>query len=97
MYRITERTRQKANELGLEVKPSKKKNWKLDVYRKGFMVASVGKVDEFDYATALEMEVEGSLRKGSAEKWRQVYILKNMCQEVIYGTHSYYEYNLLWA
>jgi len=97
MYRITERTRAKATELGLDVKPSRKKGWKMDVYRKGFIVASVGKVDELDYVTALEMEDEGKLRKGTAEKWREYYTLKNMCQELIYGTPIYYEYNLLWC
>lgn len=96
MYRITERTRQIANELGLTVKPSKRKTTKMDVYRNDFLVASVGKVDELDYATALEMEAEGKLRQGTAQKWREFYIVKNMCQEVLYGTPSYYEFNLLW-
>jgi hypothetical protein len=79
------------------VKPSKKKGFKMDVYRNGFLVSSVGKVDELDYATALEMEQEGKLRKGTAEKWREYYVIKHMCQEIFYGTILYYEYNLLWC
>ena len=97
MYRITERTRQKARELGLEVKPSRKKGFKMDVFRNGFLISTVGKVDELDYATALEMEAEGKLRKGTADRWREIYTLKNMCQELLFGTILYYEYNLLWS
>ena len=41
-YRITDYTKQQAKKLGVEVKPSKTKGKKIDVFKKVKKVASVG-------------------------------------------------------
>ena len=41
-YKITDYTKQKAKELGVEVKPSKNKKKKIDVFKNREKIASVG-------------------------------------------------------
>jgi len=54
MYQITAYTRRKAKEIGVEVKPSRRKNKKLDVFRDGEKIASIGDTRYLDYPTYKE-------------------------------------------
>lgn len=56
MYQIALRTKQKAKEIGVEVKPSSLKNKKLDVFRKGRKIASIGDTRYKDYASYLKSD-----------------------------------------
>ena len=51
MYVITSYTKRMAKEIGVEVKPSTKKNKKLDVYKDGKLIATVGDTRYTDFAT----------------------------------------------
>jgi hypothetical protein len=51
MYHITEYTKSKAHQLGLEVKPSTHKGKKIDVFKKGEKIASIGALGMMDYPT----------------------------------------------
>ena len=42
MYRITEYSKDQAEKLGVQIKPSVKKNKKIDVIKNGKVVASIG-------------------------------------------------------
>ena len=50
-YKITDYTKRKAKTLGLEVKPSSVKGKKIDVFKNGKKVASVGALGYDDYPT----------------------------------------------
>ena len=56
MYEITQYTRNKARQLGVEVRPSKRKGKKIDVFKDGKYVASVGAIGYSDYPTYMKTE-----------------------------------------
>ena len=68
MYDITEYTKNKAKEIGCEVKPSTDKKKKIDVYCDGQKVASVGAVGYSDYPTYIKNK-----GKDYADKRRKLY------------------------
>jgi hypothetical protein len=55
-YKITNYTYDKATRAGLVVKPSKRKGKKLDVYKDGEYLHSVGQIGYKDYPTYLAEE-----------------------------------------
>ena len=42
MYKITEYSKEQAEKLGVQIKPSVKKNKKIDVIKNGKVIASIG-------------------------------------------------------
>ena len=54
MYTILPYTKEKAKQLGVTVTPSTKKGKKLDVYKNGKLIASIGAVGYKDYPTYLK-------------------------------------------
>ena len=50
-YQITAYTKKRAKEIGVSVKPSTRKNKKLDVFKDGEKVASIGDTRYLDYPT----------------------------------------------
>ena len=55
VYTITRYTRIKANQIGVVVKPSTNVNKKIDVYRNGIKIASVGDTSYYDYPTYIKL------------------------------------------
>lgn len=51
MYRITRYTLEKAKAIGVIVKPSKTNGKKIDVFRNGIKIASVGAIGYNDFPT----------------------------------------------
>jgi hypothetical protein len=72
MYTITQYTKDKADKLGLTVKPSKLKNKKIDVFKDNKKIASIGFLGMYDYPTYL-------LTKGKAyaDERRRLYHLRH--------------------
>jgi hypothetical protein len=72
MYKIKDYTRQKAKELGVVVKPSTNKNKKIDVFKNGNKLASIGAAGMGDYPTYL-------IEKGKkyADERRRLYNLRH--------------------
>ena len=54
MYTILPYTKEKAKQMGLTVLPSTKKEKKLDVYKEGKLIASIGAIGYKDYPTYLK-------------------------------------------
>ena len=54
MYQITDYTKRRAKEIGVEVQESKRKGKKIDVYKDGNYLASVGARNEKDYPTYIK-------------------------------------------
>ena len=68
MYHITEYSYQKAKQMGLEIFPSKRKNKKIDVFKDGKYLASIGDNRYMDYPSILAKE-----GRETAEKHRRLY------------------------
>jgi uncharacterized protein YaaR (DUF327 family) len=58
MYRIKDYSYEKAQELGLDIYPSKRKHKKIDVYKNGDYLTSIGDNRYKDFPTFLEEEGE---------------------------------------
>ena len=51
MYKITDYSKKRAQLLGVEIKPSKNKNKKIDVFKNHDKIASIGSITHMDYPT----------------------------------------------
>ena len=54
MYQISDYTKKRAKEINVEVRPSKNKNKKIDVYKEGKKIHSIGHANAKDYPTYLK-------------------------------------------
>jgi hypothetical protein len=90
-YKITEYTKKRAKQLGVEVKPSVVKGKKIDVYKNGKKIASVGAIGYSDYPTYIQ-----SKGKEYADNRRKLYKIRHKKDKDIKGTNGYYADKLLW-
>ena len=90
-YKIKKLQYQKAKKLGVEIKPSKLKGKKIDVFKNGKKIASIGAIGYGDFATFKQFKGnEFALKRQKAYKKRhQKYRTKK-------GTNSYYADKILW-
>ena len=91
MYHITEYTYKQAKKLGVEVKPSKTKGKKLDVFKDGKKVASIGALGMNDYPTYIR-----KFGKEFADIRRKLYKIRHEKDRHVKGSAGYYASNLLW-
>lgn len=91
MYNISDFAKQKAKKLGVEIKPSKTKNKKIDVFKKGEKIASVGDTRYFDYRSYID---EKGLEY--ADTRRRLYKIRHERNRKKIGTPSYFADQLLW-
>lgn len=98
-YPITAYTKRQAKKLGVTVKPSTRKNKKIDVFKNGKKVASIGGVYEDgtfynDYPTYIK-----KIGKKKADKKRAQYLARHAHEPKSKDgqrTGSYYADKLLW-
>jgi hypothetical protein len=95
-YRIKRYTFEQAKKLGVEVKPSKVKGKKIDVFKNGEKVASVGALGMNDYPTYLEKERNGLVAEGTAKRRRKAYKMRHEKDRHIRGSRGFYADKLLW-
>lgn len=72
MYSITKYTYDKAKQYGLKVVPSTRKGKKIDVYKDGKYIQSIGALGMMDYPTYLAKE-----GKQIADERRRLYHLRH--------------------
>lgn len=72
MYHILPYTKQKAKEIGVTVKPSENPKKKIDVFKNGKKIASVGATGYNDYPTYKEQN-----GKAFADKRRELYHMRH--------------------
>jgi hypothetical protein len=95
MYNITEYTKNRAKIIGVTVKPSTRKNKKIDVYYKGKKIASVGDKRYKDFPTYIK-------EKGMefANKKKYLYYKRHANEPVFDDdgniTNSFFAKFLLW-
>lgn len=90
-YTITAYTRSQAKKLGVSVKKSTNPKKKIDVFKDGKKVASVGAIGYKDFPTF--MKEDG---KEVANKRRKAYKSRHAKHRNKVGTNSYYADKLLW-
>ena len=90
-YKIKRHTFTQAKKLGVVVKPSKVKGKKIDVFKKGKKVASVGAIGYDDYPTYIQKK-----GKKYADERRRLYKIRHQKNRNKRGTPSYYADKLLW-
>ena len=91
-YVIKERTKRLAEKLNVQVRPSKLKGKKLDVYDlRGNKLASIGAAGLGDYPTYLLTD------KALAEKKRTAYIARHAKDLSVVGSPGFFAFRLLWS
>ncbi len=95
-YRITAYTQEQARRLGVTVKPSTVKGKKIDVFKNGKKLASVGAIGYNDYPTFMRLEREGKVPKGTAEFRRKAYKIRHQKDRTVRGSNGWFADKLLW-
>lgn len=90
-YIIKQYTRDQAKKLNVQVKPSTVKGKKIDVFKEGIKVASVGAENMNDYPTYIQTK-----GKAYADERRRLYKIRHDNTRHKVGTPSYYADKLLW-
>jgi hypothetical protein len=91
MYAITQYSRDQANKLGVTIKPSTNKGKKIDVFKDGKKLASIGALGMSDYPTY--MKTKG---QAYADERRRLYRIRHGKTMDKVGSASYYAARILW-
>ena len=91
MYNISSYSFSKANSLNVDIKPSTKKNKKIDVYKNNKYICSIGDSRYSDYPTYLTTH-----NKEYADKRNALYHLRHQNEKDKLNTAGYYAYHILW-
>jgi predicted nucleic-acid-binding Zn-ribbon protein len=95
-YRILPQQRIAAKKLGVVIMPSKVKDKKIDVYKNGFRVATIGDIRYSDYYNYLKAEKKGIFDKGTANERRRLYRARHAGENLERGSAGYYAWYILW-
>jgi len=95
-YKIKKYTLEKAKSLGVTVKQSTVKGKKIDVFKDGIKIATVGAIGYNDYPTYLELEKKGVYPKGYADGRRKLYKIRHEKDRKVKNSDGYFADKLLW-
>jgi hypothetical protein len=90
-YQITQYTYDQAKKLGVQVKPSTNKTKKIDVFKNGKKLASVGAYGMNDYPTFMKKRGEKY-----AKTRRRLYKIRHTKDRKIRGSRGWFADKLLW-
>jgi hypothetical protein len=90
-YTITKYTYKQAKKLGVTVRPSTNKTKKIDVYKKGKKVASVGAAGMADFPTYMKLK-----GKKYAQTRRRLYKMRHEKDRHVKSSRGWYADKLLW-
>lgn len=90
-YRIKPYSFRQAKKLGVTIKPSTVKGKKIDVFKKGKKVASVGALGYNDYPTWMQKK-----GKKYADERRRLYKIRHAKDRNVRGSAGYYADKILW-
>lgn len=96
MYKISAYTKEKAKKIGVNVRPSKTAGKKIDVYKDGIKLASIGAIGYKDYPTYLGLEKKGKVPKGTAKERRKLYRIRHSKDRGRLYSNGWYADQLLW-
>ena len=89
-YRISQYTRDKARKLHVEVHPSNRKGKKIDVFKNGKKIASIGALGYNDFTTYSKKSSK------QAKERRRLYHIRHKKDSAKRGSAGYYASKLLW-
>jgi hypothetical protein len=92
MYKISSRQKKIAKLLGVHIYPSNNKNKKIDVYKNGYKIVSIGAYGYKDYSIYLDQ-----YGKEYANERKRLYKIRNAKYLNKKGTAGYYAYKILWS
>jgi hypothetical protein len=95
-YKILPYSKAQADKLRVEIKPSTNPIKKIDVFKNGKKVASIGALGMNDYPTYLEKEKKGRFPKGYANLRRKLYKQRHEKDRHKTGTNGWYADKILW-
>ena len=95
-YKILPYSFRKAKELGVVIKPSSNILKKIDVFKNGKKVVSIGARGMNDYPNYVLKEKKGYYEKGYAHKRRKLYKERHEKDRHILGSAGYYADKILW-
>ena len=91
MYQITDYSKARAEELGVQIKPSTRKNKKIDVFKDNKKVASIGALGYGDFGTFQKTKgLEFAKQRQKAYKARHAKDCKKK------GTAGFFSCAILW-
>jgi len=90
MYRIKSYSKKRAAELGVKIKPSTRSGNKIDVFKNGKKIASIGARGYNDYPTFKE-----KYGKKFADERKKAYLARHK-KNIIKNTPGYYAAKILW-
>lgn len=90
-YQITEYSKIKASKLGVDIKPSKSKGKKIDVYKDDKKITSIGATGYKDYPTYVKEK-----GKAYADERRKLYKERHQKDRTKYGSRGWYADRILW-
>jgi len=90
-YQIKANQRKRATAIGVTIKPSENKGKKLDVFKNGKKVASIGALGMSDYETYRKTKGDEY-----ANKRRKAYKARHQKTRTKVGSPSYYADKILW-
>jgi L-rhamnose mutarotase len=88
-YKISDYSKQKARELNVTIKPSKNKKKKIDVYKNGEVIASIGALGYKDYSIYLKEN-----GKEYADQRKKLYKLRH--KNDLNSGNGYWANKILW-
>ena len=89
-YKIKNRQLMNAKKLGVKIKSSNLKTKKLDVFKNGKKIASIGAKGYTDYSSMLLKD------KALAEKKKKAYKSRHESNRKVAGSRGYYSDKILW-
>jgi hypothetical protein len=95
-YKILPYSKQQASKLGVEIKPSTSRLKKIDVFKNGKKVATIGVIGMNDYPTYMEKEKKGYYPKGYAKLRRRLYKQRHEKDRHVVGANGWYADKILW-
>ena len=95
-YNILPYSFRKAKDLGVVIKPSSNILKKIDVFKGGKKVASIGARGMNDYPTYLEYEKSGLFQKGYANNRRKLYKERHEKDRKVKNSNGWYADQILW-
>ena len=96
MYRIKAGQRIAARALGVVIRPSTSAGKKIDVYKHGFKIASIGAEGYEDFWGYVALEKAGKVPKGTATERRRLYKIRHAVECTSPGTPGFYACKILW-
>jgi hypothetical protein len=91
MYQITDYTKLRAKEYGVQVRPSTNSKKKIDVFRNGEKIASIGAMGYKDYPTYIQEK-----GKAYADERRRLYNIRHRRNMEQVGSPGFWAGVLLW-